>query len=389
MNQQFWGSLVTALLISTATGTLNGAPARADDQGSTSDEKVGAIDAGGPIAPAEPAPEHDSVRRASVTLQSAATSAAGATAPAQALKLSSSEVLATLARPADPASTGFSSANPAAAQVAQVTEVTKIGTRQSQPTSARPAVAGSAVGQDLLARTQPHSWQGRAAATLYVRGIPIATFLAANGASDPEIGNPDPLRQATEAADRLNALQRAAFDAGDITPVWSDQQNRYQIRLGDQVLLSFGDNVRLPDATRTSADNVLSATNRLRRLLGNAPPIDREALPAAEGLNLAQRSIRLIASGLASWYGPGFHGNRSANGEVFNQNAMTAAHRHLPFGTRVRVVNRNNGRSVVVRITDRGPYAHGRVIDLSAAAARVIGLIQSGVAPVRLEVIGR
>ena len=88
------------------------------------------------------------------------------------------------------------------------------------------------------------------------------------------------------------------------------------------------------------------------------------------------------ASGLASWYGPGFHGRRTASGESFNANALTAAHRSLPFGARVRVVNQRNGRSVVVRINDRGPFAGGRVIDLSKAAAQSIGI--SGVGRVKL-----
>ena len=87
-------------------------------------------------------------------------------------------------------------------------------------------------------------------------------------------------------------------------------------------------------------------------------------------------------SGLASWYGPGFHGRRTASGETFNTNALTAAHRTLPFGTQVRVVNQQNGRSVMVRINDRGPFSHGRVIDLSRAAAQLIGL--SGIAKVML-----
>ena len=78
--------------------------------------------------------------------------------------------------------------------------------------------------------------------------------------------------------------------------------------------------------------------------------------------------------GLASWYGPGFGGHRTASGERFNTGAYTAAHRSLPFGTRVLVTNRRNGRSVVVRINDRGPYVGGRVIDLTAASARAIGL---------------
>ena len=86
--------------------------------------------------------------------------------------------------------------------------------------------------------------------------------------------------------------------------------------------------------------------------------------------------------GKASWYGPGFHGRRTASGEIFNTNEMTAAHRSLPFGTRVRVTNHRTGRSTVVRINDRGPYAHGRIIDLSRASADAIGI--SGVAAVTL-----
>lgn len=91
--------------------------------------------------------------------------------------------------------------------------------------------------------------------------------------------------------------------------------------------------------------------------------------------------------GRASWYGPGFHGKRTASGERFNQNALTAAHRSLPFGTKVKVTNSRNGRSVIVRINDRGPFHGGRIIDLSKAAARVLGI--GGTAPVILEVLGR
>ena len=84
----------------------------------------------------------------------------------------------------------------------------------------------------------------------------------------------------------------------------------------------------------------------------------------------------------ASWYGPGFHGKSTASGEWFNSRALTAAHRSLPFGSRVRVTNERTGRSVVVRINDRGPFAGGRVIDLSKAAAQAVGI--SGVGKVKL-----
>ncbi|HEX2510549.1 MAG TPA: septal ring lytic transglycosylase RlpA family protein [Microvirga sp.] len=95
-----------------------------------------------------------------------------------------------------------------------------------------------------------------------------------------------------------------------------------------------------------------------------------------------ERSGGQPQQGKASWYGPGFHGRRTASGEIFNTRDMTAAHRTLPFGTLVRVVNPRTGRSTVVRINDRGPYARGRIIDLSQASAEALGI--SGVAPVEL-----
>jgi rare lipoprotein A len=91
--------------------------------------------------------------------------------------------------------------------------------------------------------------------------------------------------------------------------------------------------------------------------------------------------------GLASWYGPGFDGKRTASGERFEQDDLTAAHRRLRLGTRVRVTNLRNERAVIVRINDRGPYGRGRVIDLSRAAARRIGMEDHGLAPVRVEVL--
>lgn len=88
--------------------------------------------------------------------------------------------------------------------------------------------------------------------------------------------------------------------------------------------------------------------------------------------------------GKASWYGPGFHGKRTASGERFDMNDLTAAHRTLPFGTRVRVRNTQNGREVVVRINDRGPQIRDRIIDLSKAAAAALDLLQAGEGPVVL-----
>ncbi len=91
--------------------------------------------------------------------------------------------------------------------------------------------------------------------------------------------------------------------------------------------------------------------------------------------------------GIASYYGPGFHGKTTANGERFNMHELTAAHKTLPFNTRVRVTNLNNKKSVVVRINDRGPYKKGRIIDLSKGAAKKIGLLQTGTAKVNVEIL--
>jgi rare lipoprotein A len=94
-----------------------------------------------------------------------------------------------------------------------------------------------------------------------------------------------------------------------------------------------------------------------------------------------------VQRGYASWYGKDFHGRPTASGERFNRNQLTAAHKTLPLGSRVRVVHSRNGRSVVVRINDRGPYSRKRIIDLSEAAAKRLRMIDQGVAPVTVHVL--
>ncbi len=109
---------------------------------------------------------------------------------------------------------------------------------------------------------------------------------------------------------------------------------------------------------------------------GHAPPIAKIPAPA-------QPTLR--ETGLASWYGPKFHNKRTASGEVFKQEKFTAAHRNLPWGSRVKVTNLANGKSVDVRINDRGPFVKGRIIDVSLAAARALGMVEQGITTVRLE----
>jgi rare lipoprotein A len=113
------------------------------------------------------------------------------------------------------------------------------------------------------------------------------------------------------------------------------------------------------------------------------PPVPTLPIAAPPG---APR-VRSVSTGEASWYGPGFYGARTANGEVLRPGSLTAAHRTLAFGTKVRVTNLWNGRTAVVRINDRGPFHGNRVIDLAHGAARELGLVASGTANVKLEVL--
>ena len=109
-------------------------------------------------------------------------------------------------------------------------------------------------------------------------------------------------------------------------------------------------------------------------------PRPHVAVPIAPGTRPSQ-------TGIASWYGPGFHGKATASGAIYDQNDLTAAHQTLPLGSRVLVTNLQNGNTVVVTVNDRGPFAKGRIVDLSYAAGRALGMIAPGTIPVRLEVI--
>lgn len=307
----------------------------------------------------------------------------------------------------------------------QPTQAVKVGEFQSR--SAR-ADQG-----EVIAKIQGYEIAGRQAATLYVRGIPVLTFLGSGSiaSNDTKMGEAavggygaplrssqktasrnqmeedavigrepspppdasneqnDPIWRATAVAAKLNQLNRNGVDAKAIAAYWNARCNCYSIKVNKEELVQINQTTILADTSRNLATDALQATNRLRRLIGNAPPL-REIVGRPPARNVARASvgpIRFQISGIASWYGPGFHGNRTAAGERYNQNAMTAAHKSLPFGTRVVVTNLNNGRSVVVRINDRGPFIRGRVIDLSAAAARMLGMMQSGIAPVRVDVL--
>ena len=128
----------------------------------------------------------------------------------------------------------------------------------------------------------------------------------------------------------------------------------------------------------------------VQKKVAMAPERLEEPKAAAEASSIASKvaASRPAQSGMASYYGTE-SGSQTASGARFVPSAMTAAHRTLPFGTKVRVTNKSNGRSVIVTINDRGPFVGGRVIDLSTGAAGAIGMLGAGVAPVSLEVLGK
>lgn len=125
-----------------------------------------------------------------------------------------------------------------------------------------------------------------------------------------------------------------------------------------------------------------SACGRHRQITVTPPA----SYPPSSGESPAIRP-GYVETGYASWYGDPYHGRRAANGEIYDKNQLTAAHLTMPFGTMVKVTNLENSRSVTVRITDRGPFVKGRIIDLSQAAAREVAMIGPGTAMVRLEVL--
>lgn len=335
--------------------------------------------------------------------------------------------------------------------------VIKVGEYQSPAARLSP--------NNVITKVHTHNLEGRQAATLFVRDIPVITFIGSESAVNAETklgirgkfnhknlhastsnksvkaagsGNVkdisnhkssthhSPVDRAGILAAKLNQLTEGKVDASKISVSWKGITNSkslspkdvvpeaYVIKVNDTQLVEINDNTRLPDTTNNLAEDALQVTNRLRRLIGKASPLKQVAnLPATDNLTPdspeqilyahhtrryrarrrrrrgLRKRVRGIFRGLASFYGYDGSSNKTASGERFHPEKMTAAHRSLPFGTRVRVTNPRNGRSVVVRINDRGPFIRGRVIDLSYGAARVLGIIRRGVAPVKIQILGR
>ncbi len=295
----------------------------------------------------------------------------------------------------------------------------------------QPAPGQQQTKTDIVAKVHTHEIGGVQAATIYVRNIPVLTFTmpqtASNGTKlgtsqseevvtrkskaissesmDSTGGSSkvseastvqDPTARASAIAAKLNQLYQSGVDAKQISVSWKSEKNssseQYVIKADRSDVVTIDAQTYSPDTSKNLERDALQVTNRLRRLLGEASPVSQvDGKPKTVIATTSFSSGTALSStqGWASWYGPGFDGNHTASGEIFNQEAMTAAHPSLPMGTKVRVTNLDTGRTVLVRINDRGPYHGGRILDLSAGAARVIGVMDSGVAPIRLEVMGR
>ncbi|MEM8717607.1 MAG: septal ring lytic transglycosylase RlpA family protein [Cyanobacteria bacterium P01_A01_bin.3] len=237
-------------------------------------------------------------------------------------------------------------------------------------------------GNDGPASLYAHELWGHEAATVYLEGLPLVTFTAANSPS----ANPEDL--AAGLTERLNQLAQSeseSYDIGLISGV------NYAVTVDGDAVIEIDDTVQSTLRNRDRSATATIVANQMRRVLQGASPIDASdavvVARASSDYTSSAESVTSTQRGLASWYGPGFAGRLSANGEVFNPEHMTAAHKYLPFNTMVEVISLTTGQSVVVRINDRGPFVGERIIDLSAAAARSIGLMQSGVGPVEIRIL--
>lgn len=156
---------------------------------------------------------------------------------------------------------------------------------------------------------------------------------------------------------------------------------------GTVAFLNQGSEAALPEPVDMFSEAVVAAEHEVREMveLSTAGP----GLVLNASLGTTKPKPLKVERGIASSYGKGFDGRKTANGEIYNQNTYTAAHKKLPFGTKVVVKNLRNGREVTLRINNRGPFVRGRIIDVSLRAARDLGMLKAGVVPVEVTILGK
>lgn len=216
-------------------------------------------------------------------------------------------------------------------------------------------------------------------------GTAKEAYVTINDEKVIEIKSADSLKKTKEIAKNLNKL---LFDnklrADRIEPAL--RNGNYVGKIGEDTIFSLE-----PSQMKNHSDKnkiTLKWVNNIRIALGGTP-INNLSYKPHRSLTVTAPITQTTQFGYASWYGEYFNGRKTANGEVFNMNKLTAAHRTLPLGTKVLVTNLDTGRSVTVKVNDRGPFAdtHKRVLDLSKAAFSEIASINSGVARIRIDVL--
>jgi hypothetical protein len=203
-------------------------------------------------------------------------------------------------------------------------------------------------------------------------------------------GGLSPEKRAKIVTENFNNLIQSGENPENIIP---DVKNGSGIiRINDKVLFTVDSNIA-KEYGMTTSELAFIWVNNIRDSFG-VPKIVKDFQLFTNSLkNTPEHFVKkygnYIQTGFASWYGGNFHGRNAADGNVFNKNQFTAAHKTLPFGTVVQVTNLYNGKKCIVKITDRGPFIQGRIIDLSKIAASEIGMVSSGVSRVKVEVLGK
>lgn len=195
-----------------------------------------------------------------------------------------------------------------------------------------------------------------------------------------------PVIRMRAGSDSYSCLERAEIVADRLRRLGELVGNCEPGIIGEAIVVKVGEELIVTVDARNAALNACSRTGLALIWAENLQSAVAASSVAVRKATVSRGGER-IQTGVASWYGAEFHGRGTASGEVFDQNSLTAAHRTLPFGTVVLVTNDDNGRQVLVRINDRGPWTKGRIIDLSQAAAEEIGLTAYGIVRVTIELI--
>gem|GEM_PF-1940481 len=226
------------------------------------------------------------------------------------------------------------------------------------------------------------------AAGVYINDMQVVYFIETEGGFSPE-------QRAKSLVSRINLFISKKGDPKTILPGFQDG---FAIGRANNEPLFTADSKVAESMHITNAELTRQWVNNIRTALG-APKFvrDNSLIASRSGISTAfsrkytevEKTTGKEQFGVASWYGGLFHGRRAADGSRFNTYNFTAAHKTLPFGSMVRVTNLRNSKTCIVKITDRGPFIPGRIIDLSSAAAKEIGIFSSGISRVKLQLISR